>query len=426
MLAGARVTWQVSGVVRPRDRIGQLVGQRYELVALLGQGGQGAVYKAFDRWAECLVAVKILGSKKAKEPQALERLMREQQAMSELKGTAAVQFMDLCRGNDGDLCLVMELLTGVDLDEHLYSLQLRKERMSPKRVAEIFDPVVSTLEVAHAAGILHRDLKPANIFLLENGGVRLLDFGMTRLKGGVPLTAAGTVMGSPSFMAPEAWKGLSDLLDARADVYSLGVMVFLALTGELPLSGSTVQEKFLSATQGKHKSLRELRPDLSRRADEWAARALAMDRDQRFGSVRALWDGFLTTFRVKPPGASLWARARGAIDKFAGSRAGSRRAEPTPVQAPVAAPWRRALSPREPREQLPNRAQPQPPANPPPRQPKAVEDTLDLATQDLLPLEAPEQHPSPPRPPDKTLSISAEGIVEPTADESAPEAPAKK
>ena len=409
-------------MARPRDRIGQLIGQRYELVALLGQGGQGAVYKAFDRWAACPVAVKILGSKKAKEPQALERLMREQQAMSELKGTAAVQLMDLCRGNDGDLCLVMELLTGVDLDEHLYSLQLRKERMSPERVAEIFDPVVSTLEVAHAAGILHRDLKPANIFLLEDGGVRLLDFGMARLKSAVPLTAAGTVMGSPSFMAPEAWKGLSDLLDARADVYSLGVMIFLALTGELPLSGGTVQEKFLSATRGKHKSLRELRPDLSRRADEWAARALAMDREQRFGSVRTLWDGFLATFRVKPPGASFWARARQAMQNFAGSG----RAESTPVKAPVAAPARSAVPPREPHERLPIQARRQPPANPQPRHPNAIEDTLDLATQDLLPLEAPEQHRSPPRPTDKTLSISAEVIVETTADESTPESSHKK
>jgi serine/threonine protein kinase len=209
-------------VAKPKtpDRIGQVISQRYEIVDVIGRGGQGLVYRAADSWTRRDVAIKVLGSKAAREPQMVERLMREQQALYALKGTAAVELLDVCRGLDGELCLVMELLVGTDLDDHLYGLEQRGERLELSRVAEIFDPIVSTLETAHDAGILHRDLKPANIFLLESGDVRLLDFGMARLKNAAPLTAAGTIMGSPSFMAPEAWRGLSDLVDQRADVYS--------------------------------------------------------------------------------------------------------------------------------------------------------------------------------------------------------------
>jgi eukaryotic-like serine/threonine-protein kinase len=307
-------------VTKTPDRVGQLISERYELLEVVGRGGQGTVYRARDRWSPRRVAVKILGSKAAREPHVVERLMREQQAMIVLKGTSAVELFDVCRGNEGELCLVMELLTGVDLDEHLYVLEQRRERMPLPRVAQIFDPIVSTLETAHAAGILHRDLKPANIFLVEGGGVRLLDFGLARLKQSAPLTAAGTVMGSPSFMAPEAWTGVSDLLDARADVYSLGVILFRVLAGELPLSGTSLQEKFLNTTTGARPSLLRYRPDLPRRADDWVALALAIDREQRFASVRALWNAFLTTFNLSYANphkrASLWATAKGALGQL--------------------------------------------------------------------------------------------------------------
>lgn len=302
------------------DRVGQIINQRYELLEVIGRGGQGTVYQARDRWMSRDVALKVLSSKAAKEPHVFERLMREQQAMIVLKGTSAVELFDVCRGNDGELCLVMELLSGVDLDEQLYVLEQRREHMALPRIVQIFDPIVGTLEIAHAAGILHRDLKPANIFLLEGGGVRLLDFGLARLKKSAPLTAAGTVMGSPSFMAPEAWTGVSDLLDQRADVYALGVILFRVLAGELPLTGSNLKEKFLSTTTAARPSLLRFRPDLPRHADDWVALALAIDREQRFASVRALWSAFLSTFQLaapKPPRReSLWAAAKGVVGQL--------------------------------------------------------------------------------------------------------------
>ena len=388
------------------DRIGQVIGQRYALESVIGRGGQGTVYAALDRWMSRRVAVKILGSKAAREPHMLERLMREQQAMTVLKGTAAVELFDVCRGNGGELCLVMEMLTGQDLDEHLYALEQRRERIPLGRVAEIFDPIVNTLETAHAAGILHRDLKPANIFLLENGGVRLLDFGMARLKKSAPLTAAGTVMGSPSFMAPEAWTGVSDLLDQRADVYALGVILFRVLAGELPFSGDSLKEKFLNTTTSARPSLRKYRPDLPADAEQWVALALAIDRDQRFANVRALWNVFLSVFHVEVPNRqreSLWAAAKGVAQKLV------RGSQPAPAHAPPAPPAP-APSSNEPsfaREALARSVF----RTVTPTDEAVPETTLELSDTDLEPAGPPPRKPSAPPAVERTLSMSDADIV---------------
>lgn len=309
-----------------------LVSERYERQGILGRGGQGIVYRAMDRWMNRPVAMKVLSSKLARQPNVAERLLRELRALSALKGTAAVEVLDIVRGQDGELCLVMELLTGTDLDEHLYRLEERGERLPLPEIARLFDPIIDTLEVAHAAGILHRDLKPANIFLLADGEVRLLDFGMARLKKAAPLTAAGTALGSPSFMAPEAWAGNSELVDQRADVYSLGVIVFRLLAGELPFSGNTLRDKFVGATTGKRPTLSDKRPELPRAADDWVAAALAIDRDQRFRNVRAFWTSFLATFELEDPKharQSLWAAAKDRMRRIAGMS--DRPKPPTPV-----------------------------------------------------------------------------------------------
>jgi serine/threonine-protein kinase len=385
-------------VAKEPDRIGQIISQRYELLQVIGRGGQGMVYRAHDRWMTRPVAIKVLGSKAVREQHMVERLMREQQALSALKGTSAVELFDVCRGNDGELCLVMELLKGVDLDEYLYATEQRGERVPLERVAQIFDPIVSTLETAHAAGILHRDLKPANIFILEGGDVRLLDFGMARLKKSAPLTAAGTVMGSPSFMAPESWSGVSDLLDHRADVYSLGVILFRVLAGELPFEGTSLTAKFVGATSAARPSLCRLRPDLPAAADDWVQAALAVDRDQRFGNVRALWNAFLSVFRVAPPQRgkppSLWAAAKNAVRRMAGSSQPLPSAEPLPAPSSEPSFTRDALarsafqlSPSVddqpgPAKPLPAKPLPAKPARPAPARP-APEATIELRDDEL-------------------------------------------
>lgn len=399
------------------DRVGQVIGQRYELLQVVGRGGQGMVYRANDQWLGRTVAIKVLGSKAAREPHMVERLMREQQAMSALRGTAAVELFDVCRGQQGELCLVMELLKGADLDEHLYTIEQRGERLSLERIVEIFDPIVSTLETAHAAGILHRDLKPANIFLLEGGEVRLLDFGMARLKKSAPLTAAGTVMGSPSFMAPEAWKGVSDLMDQRADVYSLGVILFRVLAGQLPFEGDSLKDKLIQTTTSPRPSLRKFRPELPRAADDWVATVLAVDREQRFGSVRALWNAFLAVFHLDPPQrgprASLWAAARGAVQRIVGS------GHPAP---PPLSPAPLSSEPSFAREAL---AKSVFRISPTPSDERAPEPTMELRDDELLRVAPPppRKPPPPPRPVEKTMSMTDAEIAYEVDPDAAPSKP---
>lgn len=391
------------------------MSERYERQGILGRGGQGIVYRAVDRWMNRPVAMKVLSSQLARQPNVAERLLREVRALSALKGTSAVEVLDIFRGQDGELCLVMELLTGTDLDEHLYRLEERGERIPLSEIARLFDPLIDTLEVAHAAGILHRDLKPANIFLLESGEVRLLDFGMARLKKAAPLTAAGTALGSPSFMAPEAWAGQSEQIDQRADVYSLGVILFRLLAGELPFSGNTLREKFLGATTSKRPTLSDKRPDLPRDADEWVAAALAIDREQRFRNVRALWSAFLSTFEIPDPKhtrQSIWAAAKERVRRMAGV---SDRPLATPVPSTDEPSFTREALARSVMRLEDSDATAELPAEPlAPEPPAVLEKTLELSPRHLE-ADAPE------RPLETTLELES-SVLEP-ASKTEPERP---
>jgi serine/threonine protein kinase len=130
-------------------------------------------------------------------------------------------------------------------------------------------------------------------------------------------------------MAPEAWKGVTDLLDQRVDVYSLGVILFRVLAGQLPFSGDTLKDKFVNATSAARPSLQRLRPDLPSDIDQWVELALAADRDRRFQNVRALWNVFLSVLHLpSPKRPSFWAAAKGAVQRaFSGP--------PAPIPAPV-------------------------------------------------------------------------------------------
>jgi serine/threonine protein kinase len=321
---------------------GTVVGDRYELLGLIAEGGQALICKALDQKSGRLVAVKLLTSVAAQNREFVQRLAREQEAMVALAGTSAVAVLDLCRAPSGAPCLVMELLEGRDLEHHLCELEERGERLSFDRMFDIFDPIVDTLERAHLAGILHRDLKPANIFLLsadKGAGVRLLDFGLARMTSASRVTGTGIIMGSPSYIAPEVWKGKPDLLDKRVDVYSLSVILFRVMSGRFPFEGGTLHDKFLQATTAPRPSLSAYRPDLPqhKEIDRWIQRALAIEPEQRFPTARALWTALLGALcyspgeRPRAPVAesivSAWRAAAGAFRRIVAGL-------PTPVPPP--------------------------------------------------------------------------------------------
>jgi serine/threonine-protein kinase len=275
----------------PPNRVGQVIGGRYQVSTLLGEGGQSAVYRARDLRAGDEVALKILKPDTSSE--ATERMFREARAMATLHGTAAVRVLDQQWTDDGAMCLVTELLHGQPLDDALAAIEVNGGRADVPWIVELFAPVVLTLQAAHGMGIVHRDLKPANLFVLSGGGgVRLLDFGFakfTRLRG---LTADGMVAGSPSYIAPETWQGKREAIDHRIDVYALGGVLFRCLAGRAPFTSKDLAVLLREVTTAPRPSLLALRPELSPDIDDWVTHALAVDPDQRFQSVTALFRAF--------------------------------------------------------------------------------------------------------------------------------------
>ncbi|WP_437722564.1 serine/threonine-protein kinase [Sorangium sp. So ce861] len=318
--------------------IDDVIDGRYKLLEVVGQGGHGVVYRALDQETGTHVAVKYLRSEFSSDPALKARMRREASAMGTLSGTSATQVFAFSEAPDGTLYIVMEFLKGSDLETTLRRLEARNQRLPLARLRELFRPIIDTLDAAHARGIVHRDLKPANIFVLDSdasgppssrsprrksnpghvshdgpragdpiraagagggapadggaatrGCVRLLDFGLVKVMQADPLTREGAIPGSPSYIAPEVWKGRPQEIDHRIDIYSLGAVLFRALAGRLPFAGASRVDILLAAARGPRPSLYAFRPDLPPEVDAWVARALAVIPEERFQDVRALW-----------------------------------------------------------------------------------------------------------------------------------------
>jgi len=224
--------------------LGSIVGGRYRIVGILGEGGMGRVYTAEQQMGTTVrkAAVKTLLAQYAKDPQVLARFNRECGTVAELEHPNTIKVYDFGQTNTGELYIAMELLVGTSLEEALE----KGGAMAPDRVERIIGQASGSLQEAHDKGIVHRDLKPANIFLTKRAGeddyVKVLDFGIAK-RAERPdskeqkLTQQGTVLGTPPYMSPEQFRGQE--LDSRSDIYSLAVVTYEMLTGRLPFEADT-------------------------------------------------------------------------------------------------------------------------------------------------------------------------------------------
>jgi serine/threonine-protein kinase len=285
---------------------GTIIDGKYELVSALGQGGMGSVWTARHRLLDVPVAVKLMSPVLAASADARARFEREAKAAAQLKSPHVVDVRDY--GVDGDTpYLVLELLQGEDLGARLK----RRPRLAPAEAGVIVAQVCKALTRAHDAGIVHRDLKPANLFLArtdEGEVVKVVDFGIARARTpglAGDATKTGNILGSPHYMSPEQARGVSDL-DHRSDLWSLGVILFRALTGRLPFPGDQVGDIIVKVCSDPIPVASHLAPDLPPGTDSFFERALARDRDQRFASARELAEAFaeLTTATVMLAGAA--------------------------------------------------------------------------------------------------------------------------
>jgi eukaryotic-like serine/threonine-protein kinase len=258
---------------------GDLIADRYELEELVGTGGMSTVFRAHDRQLERRVAIKILHQHYAEDPEYLERFRREARAVARLSHPNIVTVID--RGDDGGRqYIVFEHVEG----ENLKELVVRSGRLPVRRALELALDVADGLAFAHDHGLVHRDVKPQNVLLSREGEVKVTDFGIARsLHMDHGVTQTGTVLGTGEYLAPEQASGKP--VSPATDVYSLGVVLWELLAGDVPFVGENFVAVALRHVNEPPPSLRERRPDVTPRLEAAVDRALAKEPGRRFPSM---------------------------------------------------------------------------------------------------------------------------------------------
>jgi serine/threonine-protein kinase len=356
--------------------IGAALGKDYRVVDQIGAGGMGRVYLVEHTALRKRFAAKVLSHELADDDEARARFVAEAHAASRLEHENIVTITDFGVMADGRPYLVMEYLRGLTLAERLDEGPLALEE-----IVAIVVPVARALSEAHAEGIVHRDVKPENVFLATRGGgrwtVKVLDFGIAKTPvRDIRLTRDGRALGSPMYMAPEACRG--DDIDHRADIYSLGILMYLLWCGRVPFEDENLLRVLHMQVHDPVPPPRELNPDVPPAIEAVILGALAKDRDRRFLSIAML---LAALEEALPPGAErlLVESARGTSTlRVPTERAGALAATPAPTRAPAAVDGV-ASAPSAP---APTRPEPPSAAEPPPRAPRrtaAVIGALALA-----------------------------------------------
>jgi hypothetical protein len=256
----------------------QRIGERYDLRQTIGIGGMARVYLAHDRRLNRDVAAKILDPTLASDPLFVERFRREAQAAAALNHPNVVAIYDTGTTDDSYF-IVMEYVPGPNLKE-----AIRERGALPEAEAlTIGAQVAAALGAAHSRGLIHRDIKPHNVLLHPDGAAKVTDFGIARAAGASQLTSTQTVMGTAHYLSPE--QALHQPLDGRSDLYSLGIVLYEALTGQVPFSGDSLVAVAMMQVHEPPPPLRTIRPEIAPATEAVVMKALAKDPAQRYQSA---------------------------------------------------------------------------------------------------------------------------------------------
>jgi serine/threonine protein kinase len=276
--------------------IGHTIGN-YRITAKLGEGGMGVVYLAEHPVIGKKVAMKAIHPELSKNSDVVSRFVTEAKAVNQIGHEHIVDITDFGNTSDGEFYFVMEYLQGESLSDRLR----RENRLDAQSALSITAQIADALNASHEQGIIHRDLKPENIFLCLNRGpgrdfVKVLDFGLAKLtlsdQKVSHKTRTGSVMGTPYYMSPEQCEGKIEI-DHRADIYSLGVLLFEMLTGKVPFGGDGYGEIIVKHVTMPPPSVRSINDELPEELDLILYRALAKDRDQRFQTMNEFEDALM-------------------------------------------------------------------------------------------------------------------------------------
>ena len=259
------------------------LGTKFQVLGYIGRGGMGTVFKVRHRQLDHVRAIKVLPS--GADHEMVERLRREAAIATDLTHPNIVTVYDLEELDDGSLAIVMEYLAGNDLDTFIK----RNGRMDVREIRQLFTGVADALDKMHAKGVVHRDIKPANLFMCEDGTLKILDFGISRLvEADSGLTRTGATIGTPSFMSPEQFEG--DPATGLTDVYSLGAVLFYCLTGSKPFLARTQIELITKIVSHGAPRADKVCPDIPAHAANAVQRALAIEPERRWSAASELLD----------------------------------------------------------------------------------------------------------------------------------------
>jgi serine/threonine-protein kinase len=298
-------------------RVGTTLRGKWRLDRLLGVGGMAAVYAGTHRNG-ARGAIKVLHLAVSLDPEARKRFLREGYVANAVGHPGSVQVLDDDVAEDGAAFLVMELLEGESVDA---LAERRGGRLPPEEVLAVADRLLDVLVAAHAKGIIHRDIKPDNLFLTADGRLKLLDFGIARLRDGnakVTMTVDGASFGTPAFMAPEQALGRTEEIDARADVFGVGATMFSLLTGRFVHVTRTLNEQLVAQASRPPPPLASVAPDVPAAVAAVVDRALTFEKEHRWPDARLMREAIHVAQQALgrgpglPPAAPGWGAAGSA------------------------------------------------------------------------------------------------------------------
>jgi len=308
--------------------VGELLVGKYEVVGLLGYGGMGAVLEATHVQLGHRVALKVLLPEARKDSDTARRFQREARASARLSGPHVTRILDVSELPDGSPFIVMEKLTGHDLADEIEA----RGRMPYREIVDLMVEACAGIAEAHACGIIHRDLKPSNLFLSEAADgtrtVKLMDFGISKLTDDVQqaLTQTHSTFGTPLYMSPEQVRSSKEV-DARTDVWSVGIILYELVTGKLPFEGVTAVATIAAILERSPTAPREIVDDLPEDFERVILKALAKEPDERYASIKELTRALRPFGSKKKAGVStappppLDARTGARTDSGSGRRA---------------------------------------------------------------------------------------------------------